>query len=273
MAVIATLLPLAQLQRLRAATRDRHEVVACDDWETLARTCERQPVRVAVIDLFSDGEANFEKIRQLKVRLPRLSLICYVALSLERARDLFDAGRQGMDGLVIMDRDDAPIEFLRVIGVAESRTLADVVRKQVSGTDSVVYDAVMLAITRAHERLSPARLAKLLSVPRRTLSQRLSTNGYPPPQRLLTWGRLIVAAHMMEDKRRSADRVASSLEFPSGSAFRNTCQRYLHATPGQIRSRGGAQYVIRSFFRQVHSTRKTPPAGSHRAAGRLALAV
>jgi AraC-like DNA-binding protein len=272
MAVIATLLPQPQLQRLRAAMRDRHEVAACDDWDALARTCERQPVRVAVIDLFIDGEANFERMRQLKLRLPRLSLICYVAVSLERSRDLFDAGRQGMDGLVIWDRDDSPIEFLRVIGLAESRTLADVVRKQVSGADSVVYDAVMLAITRAHERLSPSRLAKLLSIPRRTLSQRLQVGGYPPPLRLLTWGRLIVAAHMMEDPRRSADRVAASLEFPSGSAFRNTCQRYLHSTPGQIRTRGGAQYVIRSFFRQVQSPTKGTPTGprTHR---RLALAV
>jgi CheY-like chemotaxis protein len=234
MAVIATLLPQAQLQRLRLAIRDRHEVAACDDWETLARTCERQPVRVAVIDLFMDGEANFENVRQLKQRLPRLSLICYIALSLERARDLFDAGRQGMDGLVVMDRDDAPIEFLKVIGVAESRTLADVIRKQVSGTDPVVYDSVMLAITRAHERLSPTRLAKLLNVPRRTLSQRLMSGGYPPPLRLLTWGRL-------------------------------------HSTPGQIRTRGGAQFVIRAFFRQVHTSRKTTTVT--RSARRLALAV
>lgn len=272
MAVIATLLPQPQLQRLKAAIRERHEVVACDDWDTLARTCERQPVRAAIVDLFSDGQASFDNIRQLKLRLPRLSLILYVAASLERSRDLFDAGRQGMDGLIIMDRDDSPIEFLRVISQAESRTLADVVRKQVSGEDSVVYDAVMLAITRAHERLSPARLAELLSVPRRTLSQRLQVAGYPAPLRLLTWGRLIVAAHMMEDRRRSADRVAASLEFPSGSAFRNTCSRYLHSTPSQIRTRGGAQYVIRSFFRQVTNTRKSPPMHA-RSAHRLALAV
>ena len=272
MAVIATLLPQPQLHRLKAAIRERHEVAECDDWDTLARVCERQPVRVAIIDLYSDGEASFDKIRRLKLRLPRLSLILYVAASVERARDLFDAGRQGMDGLIIMDRDDSPIEFLRIIGVAESRALAEVVRKQVSGEDSVVYDAVMLAITRAHERLSPTRLAALLSVPRRTLSERLSSAGYPAPLRLLTWGRLIVAAHMMEDRRRSADRVAASLEFPSGSAFRNTCNRYLHSTPSQIRSRGGAQYVIRSFFRQVSSTRKSPPVHA-RSARRLALAV
>ena len=111
----------------------------------------------------------------------------------------------------------------------------------------------MLAVTRAHERLSPQGLSRLLAHPRRAVTQRLEAEGFPPPQRLLTWGRLIVAGHMLEDRHRSADRVASTLEFPSGSAFRNSCQRYLHATPGQIRSRGGAAYVVRTLLRQVNS--------------------
>jgi AraC-like DNA-binding protein len=120
--------------------------------------------------------------------------------------------------------------------------------------------------------LSPDGLARLLALPRRTVSQRLANAGFPPPQRLLTWGRLIVAAHLLEDRHRSADRVALSLDFPSGSAFRNTCQRYLHATPKDIRSRGGAAYVIRAMLRQMSVTEKpgTPARSGKRT---LALAV
>ena len=61
--------------------------------------------------------------------------------------------------------------------------------------------------------------------------KRCAHNEAPPPQRLITWGRMIVAAHMLEDPYRSANGVAMALGFPSGSAFRNTCQRYLHANP------------------------------------------
>lgn len=264
MGVIAALLPPNQLQRLRQALRDRHELVTCDDWVTLTDACERQAVRVAVIDLFADGKTNFDQLRHLKQRLPRLALICYVTVTAERGRDLFDAGRQGMDGLVIVDRDDSPIEFLSLIAHAESRALADIVRRALSGVDSMVYDAVMLAITRAHERLSPTSLARLLQLPRRTVSHRLEQAGYPAPLRLLTWGRLMVAANMLEDAHRSADRVAQSLDFPSGSAFRNTCQRYLRAKPGEIRARGGAAYVIRAFFGEVRG------AGGREALERLA---
>jgi hypothetical protein len=70
---------------------------------------------------------------------------------------------------------------------------------------------------------------------------------------------------MLEDKHRSADSVAQVLDFPSGSAFRNTCQRYLQATPQQLRDRGGAAYVIDTF---LTSARLAAAAGPRRRAPR-----
>ena len=245
MGVIATLIPTqTHLQRLRTAIRDRHQLVLCDDWQAVLDTCESQPVRLAIVDLFAGGRASFERVRQLKQRLPRLTMIAYVTVTSERAHDLFDAGRQGMDGLIIAEQDDSPRPLLALVEQAESRSLAAVVRQSVEDAEPTVRDAVLLCVTRAHERLSPDGLARLLALPRRTVSQRLAGAGYPAPQRLITWGRLVVAAHLLEDKHRSADRIATSLDFPSGSAFRNICQRYLNATPGDIRARGGAAFVM-----------------------------
>ncbi len=254
MGVIATLLPQSvQVQRLRTAIRDRHELHECSDWASLVRVCDREPVRVAVVDLYWEQRPNFEGVRQLKQRLPRLTLVAYVTSVPERAHDLFDMGRAGVDGLVLTGQDDSPRPLLALIEGAESKSLAGLVRRSLDGIDPLVADAVLLAVTRAHERLSPQALARLLAQPRRSVTQRLIAEGFPPPQRLITWGRLIVAAHMLEDRHRSADRVANTLDFPSGSAFRNSCQRYLHATPRQIRSRGGAAYVVRALLRQVHA--------------------
>jgi AraC-like DNA-binding protein len=254
MAVIATLLPQPlHVQHLRAAIRDRHELHECDDWASLTRACDREPVRLAIVDLYWEKETNFEECRQLKQRLPRLTLVAYVSMAMERGHDLFDAGRAGIDGLVISGQDDAPRPLLAIIEQAESKSLGGFIRRSLDGVDLVVADAVLLAVSRAHDRMSPAGLARLLAQPRRAVTQRLAAEGFPPPQRLLTWGRLVVAAHMLEDAHRSADRVAATLDFPSGSAFRNTCQRYLHATPGQIRARGGASYVMRALMRQVQA--------------------
>lgn len=267
MGVIATLLPNpAHAQRLRSAIRDRHEVVPCTTWEALAEACEAHPVRVVVVDLYATGQATFEPIRRLKQRSPGLSMLMYSVMSLERIHDVFDAGRIGMDALIIADRDDSPRQILAQIERAESRSLGSEVRLALDEVDPSVRDALLLVITRAHERLSPEGLARLMALPRRTLSHRLEAAGYPPPRRLLTWGRLIVAARMLEDSRRTADRVAGSLGFPSGSAFRNVCQRYLHSTPGEIRRRGGAAYVVRALLRQVQragESGRAPQAARH----------
>lgn len=252
MGVIATLLPTTgHLHRLRTAIRDRHELVACEDWQALLAVCERQPVRVAVVDLFAGGSANFERVRHIKQRLPRLTLIAYVSFVAERAHDLFDAGRLGMDGLVLADQDDAPRALLALVENAESKSLGSVVREALHDADPTIRDAVLLSVTRAHEGLSPEQLARLLALPRRTVSQRLANAGFPPPRRLLTWGRLIFAGHLLEDHHRSADRIALALEFPSGSAFRNTCQRYLGLTPQEIRAKGGASYILDALLRGV----------------------
>lgn len=277
MGVIATYLPNGkQLQRLRAAIRDRYELVECEDWASVVRTCERGPVRVGVIDVFADELNPAGRIRELKQRLPRLTLVAYVAFSPERTHDLFQAGRHGIDALVLANQDDSPRALLAVIERAESQSLGALLTRSLEGADATARDALLLAVTRVHERLSPTALARLLALPRRTLAQRLVRAGFPPPQRLLTWGRLIVAAHLLEDRNRSADRVARAVAFPSGSAFRNTCQRYLHSTPLEIRSRGGAAHVIRALLRQVRGTPSTsrgPSGTSTSSRGRRALAL
>ncbi|MEP7000172.1 MAG: hypothetical protein ABI969_06820, partial [bacterium] len=125
MSVIATLLPQQlYVQRLRSALRDRHELRECADWATLVRTCDREPVRVAVVDLYWEQAPNFEGVRQLKQRLPRLTLVAYVAMAAERGHDLFDAGRAGIDGLVLAGQDDSPRALVALIERSESKSLA-----------------------------------------------------------------------------------------------------------------------------------------------------
>ncbi len=245
MGVIATLLAHENRSaRLRQAARDRYRFVPCDDWTSLTRACERGPINVVVFDLYVDGRADFERVRQLRVRVPRAALVAYVDLSRERAKDMFDAGRCGIDVLIVADESDSPAQLGALLDQAEARSVSSLLKPHLAGLRSVVRDAVMLSVTRAHERLTPDGLARLIAVSRRLLSKRLEGAQLPPPHQMLTWGRLIVAASMLEDGSRSADGVASALDFPSGSAFRNTCQRYLGCTPHQIRLKGGAAWVI-----------------------------
>ncbi len=252
MGVIATLLPDDRAQaRLRQAVRDQHTLVPCASWDALFAACRDEAVHLAVVDLFADGRANFDRVRQLRLRFARITLVAYVSPAAQRARDLFDAGRVGFDGLMLLDVDDSPAQLRGLIEQAEARGVAGLLRAAIGDVHTLVRDAVMVSVTRAHLRLTTHRLADILTTSRRTLIARLAAEGFPPPQKLITWGRLIVAAQMLEDPRRSADGVARMLDFPSGSAFRNSCQRYLRATPHEIRERGGASFATSAFLTAV----------------------
>lgn len=246
MSIIAALLPQPEhLRRLHLATRDRHQIVACADWVELRRVCEQQPVAITVFDLYAGVVPGLEVVRQLRRLYPRLITVAYVSLGgPDRVRDLFEAGRAGIDGLVIAEREDSPDRLSAYIEQAEARSVASKLRLALTDVPPLVRDAVLISVTRGHERLTPDMLARALPLGRRALVRRLADAGFPPPRRLITWGRLILAAQLLEDPLRSADAVAAALNFPSGSAFRNTCQRYLACTPSQLRARGGSEYVI-----------------------------
>lgn len=254
MGVIAALLPhAAWASRLRTAVRDRHTVHSCAGWADLLRACEQKPVVLAFFDLYAEGTLNLEHLRTMRRRFPRVTQVAYVLGAADRGRDLFDAGRAGIDALVLADRDDSPHVLRATVDLAEARSVSGLVREQVADARPLVRDALLIAVTRAHESLTPDALGKLLAISRRALADQLALAAFPPPQRLLAWGRLIVASHLLEDESRSADSVALALDYPSGSAFRNTCQRYLHATPHEIRARGGARFALAALAAEVAS--------------------
>ncbi len=249
MGLLAALLPVPRaMARLHGAIGGVREIRECGTWSALENLCAERPVDVAVIDLYADGSPNFDAVRRLRARYGTVSLVAYVALLPERSRDLFDLGRAGVVGLLLTDIDDRPRTIQQVVERAEARGAAQDLRRHLAGQTTLIRDAVLVSVTRAHENLTAQRLAEIVAASRRKLSDELSDAGFPPPAKLVTWGRLIVAAQLLTDRQRSADAVARALAFPSGSAFRNTCQRYVGLRPNEIRDAGGPDVVIERFL-------------------------
>lgn len=253
MSVVVSLIQnQTRLQRLRAATREVHALVTCDSWAQVVDACDGHIVHVAVLDLEALNGPNFDPVRLLKQRCPRIALVAYVALSPERVRHIFDAGRYGFEELVIDGLDDGPSSFGRALERGAARGVAGMVKAGLPpAREPLAHDALLIAITRAHERLTPASLVRILGVTPRALSRALTACAYPSPHKVIMWGRLVVAAALLDDTRHSADRIALTLSFPSGSAFRNNCRRYLAARPMEIRARGGADYVLEQLKLQI----------------------
>lgn len=220
--------------------------------------CEGRLVHAAVLDLESSARPTFDSIRRFKRLNPGIALIAYTTYSLETVHHIFDAGRYGFEALVIADLDDGPSAFAKAIERATARGVAGMVKAGLpAAADPVAADALLTSITRAHERLTPAALAREMGLGARRLSRALSASGYPSAHKLIMWGRLIVAGALMDGTRHSTDRIALTLCFPSGSAFRNNCRRYLGAKPSEIRAGGGAQLVFDALRNHIEGRRST----------------
>jgi AraC-like DNA-binding protein len=249
--VAALLSDRSRQDRLRDALQTRHHLVAAATWSEFLAACDAAPIVAAVIDLHDYAQPTFDALRQFRVRHGSTAMILYVAVPPVAAQDVFEAGRFGFDAIVVAGHGDAPRAILEVIERAMARGVGELVRPVVRSAPPVARDAALAVVARAYEHLTPESLARLLGVRRRTLTERLAVAGLPAPQRLIAWGRLIMAARLLEDAERKVDAIALTLDFPSGSAFRNACQRYLGCTPQEVRTRGGAGYVIQVFAAQL----------------------
>lgn len=246
-ALVATLLQDAQKSvRLAAALRDQFLAVTCDSWRHLHQTIERHPVTAVVLDPALD--AGSDELRSLRRSYTSLAIVAYVSVPPATEFDLFDYGRLGLDAIAIKDRGDSPRLLRATVERAEARGLLDPIRRALGDLNPTARDAILMAVSRAQQRLSPESMARAMGITRAHLSSQLTAHSVPAPHELISWGRLIVASRMLEDPNRSANGIAAALEYPSASAFRNACQRYLHAAPAEIREQGGASFAVSAFF-------------------------
>jgi len=261
--LVTALLPVElQQQRLHAALRDRHEIIFCSDWSSVIDACAERPVRAVILDHYASDAPSLADIRRFRARHAQTTLVLYVSPVGRRIVELFEAARVGADSLVVVDENDAPASLLDILERADEESLLGIVARSLSPTlDPLVKDALLLCVARAHEHLTIAMLAQWLGVKPATLRDGLARAEFPPARELVTWARLIAAARALTDNPVTVEQIVGNLGFASGSAFRNICQRYVGATPSEIRARGGAMFVLRALLQRTHADVETQSRG------------
>ena len=162
------------------------------------RACAKEAVSLAVLDLYATGADGFRDLRKLRRQHPSVTLVLYVAAPPTNHQTIFELGRFGVDGLAVLDQDDGPSALRTVVEQAEARSVTAAVRSALGHVRPTARDAALIAVTRAHQRLTPQQLASILGIRRRALAATLEAAGLPAP----------AAAHHVgtADRRRAAAR-------------------------------------------------------------------
>ncbi|HEU4561029.1 MAG TPA: helix-turn-helix domain-containing protein [Longimicrobium sp.] len=97
-------------------------------------------------------------------------------------------------------------------------------------------------------------LARALNIDERTVPRWCAAAGVPHARRLFSWIRLLLAADLLDDRRRSIEAVARASGYSSAASLKSTTKKFTTYSPSELRERGAFQAVatlVRDEFREA----------------------
>jgi AraC-like DNA-binding protein len=95
-------------------------------------------------------------------------------------------------------------------------------------------------------------LARVLGIDERTVPRWCASAGVPHARRLFSWIRLLLAADLLDDPRRSIESVARASGYSSAASLKSTTKQFTALSPSELRERGAFQTIanlVRDEFR------------------------
>jgi AraC-like DNA-binding protein len=184
----------------------------------------------------------------LMARHPTVPFLGYCGIGIAHTEELRELARAGVHELVFRDVDDKPALLRSKLGRGiEACAAAHVLRRLSEQLPGTLHGMVAYCASFPRESHEIEKVALALGVHRKTLVNWCRRAHAPPPSVLVTWVRLLLAVEILQSPGHTIERIAHSLEFPSGSAFRNLCRRYLGHRPAELRSPAGREAAYRAF--------------------------
>ncbi len=182
-------------------------------------------------------------IRELRQAFPALPIVAYCDVHELDRQDLIGTIRAGATDLIFRGIDDGVTVARHVLAQAVRHTHADeLLRTLAPQLAPALLDFVRFGLQHPTAADDLDMTAAALGMARRTLTKRLQRLEAPPPRRLFTWTRLLLAASMLSEPGRSVQSVALELELESAGALRQLLRRYADVAL----SAGGSRRQLRS---------------------------
>ena len=254
---------LMRCVRREAAGGVLHTVRRTRDWAELAAWATAPGGgRLAFVDPFNGGALAAAEIRRLRERAPTLEVVAVADFTRCPPADAFSLAVLGVREIVCTTESDAPARMAAALAAhlnqGAMETLVQALESDVPPPLHRWLGPFLLSTCAAATVCELARAA--LCSPR-TLRRTLRGAGLPTPEELLAWRRLLHAARLLDDGR-SADGVARTLGFSSGSALRKCLRRYTGLRPRELCRQGGFAALAALFLGRC---RGDAPAGAQTA--------
>lgn len=237
--------------RREAACGVIHAVRRARGWtELTAWAAEPGAGRIAFVDPYLGGAFAAAEIRRLRERAPAVEVIALADFTRCPPADAFSLAMLGVREIVCTAGGDAAARVAAALGTHLNRGALDaVVESLAAAVPPGVHRWLAPVLLSAGGARTVPELARAARCSPRTLNRALSGAGLPPAEELLAWRRLLHAARLLDDGR-SADSVARTMDFSTGSALRKSLKRHTGLRPGELRRQGGFGALAALFLRR-----------------------
>lgn len=259
--MVALVLGPDERRRVADAVRSRADVRFVErlDELKLALGTEEQPVLALLVEPRDrDDRQVASAVRSLRQRLPALPIIGYCGIGHEHSASIRELAVAGVHELVFRGIDDTGVMLRSVLGSAAHATVADAILGELLPLiPAPLHPFIQFCLKSPHHAHSVGGVAAALGINRKTLVNYCARASLPSPGRLLSWCRLLLAAHYLATTTRTAERIALQLDFASDTALRNMIKRYTGLRAHELRHRHGAAVVLAQLGRELALHRAT----------------
>ncbi len=244
--------------RIAGALRGRARVQWAESMAELRSAVRRHRGPIAAVFLAprdATGATAGPVVRDLATVAPNVPVIAYCRTGIEHSRDIRALAAAGVHEFLFVGVDDAGAAVRTVLASAQRACAVEAVLAALRPRiPESLHPLAEYGVAHPDHARSVAAIAAMLGVHRKTLFNHCRRAGAPAPAELLTWCRLLLAAHMLATTASTVEAVAMDLEFPSDTALRNTMKRYTGQRASDVRRRGGLSYVLGEFSNRLKET-------------------
>lgn len=228
-----------------------------DDWEALKgalRSTSQTAVCFADAMAGVQGEPGLaEGLREVRAEFPFVALVACLRVEPSDAHLLAALQSWGVADVLDLNRENTIAAIAKrleeVKGVWVQRLLTRAVPRSLSARGRALVELVgNVAAEGGHV----PELASALSVYKRTVPRWCAVAGVPEARRIFSWIRLLLAADLLDDHRRSIENIARASGFASAASLKSSTRAFTTLSPSELRERGAFETVAtlaRSDFR------------------------
>jgi AraC-like DNA-binding protein len=219
---------------------DRYHVCEVEGWTEAAALAVREPPSTMVLaDPFATGERHDRGMLDFLQRMPSLPVVIAVDLANAPEEVTREILQSGISQVVDLGIDRAPDALWFRLNAAHARPFK---RRVDSGLSDHVQGRARILIHAAAavavDNGFAEDFARVFNVHFRTITGWCRREGLPPPRRLLTWMRVLLALMLLEEADRTWRNVATCCGYAGDPNLRRALTKMLGPVPtGHARRR------------------------------------